>query len=57
MELIEQRLSRYPARALFRGGTATHFGGVNGTMTFEKERCKALAESGHCPASPLNEHW
>lgn len=56
-ELITLRLSRYAARSFWRSSTATHFGGVNGTMTFEEVPCKALADSGRCPASPLNESW
>jgi hypothetical protein len=56
-ELITMRLSRYPARAYWRSSTATHFGGINGTMTFETDKCKALANSGVCPPSPFNENW
>ena len=56
-ELINLRLSRYAAQSFWRSSTATHFGGINGTMTFEKEACQALADSGRCPQSPLNESW
>lgn len=56
-ELINLRLSRYAARIFYRSATATHFGGVNGTMTFEKSLAAALAEAGRCKQSPLNESW
>lgn len=56
-ELINLRLSRYAARSFYRSATATHFGGVNGTMTFEKSAADALAEKGGCMSSPLNEAW
>ena len=56
-ELINQRLSHCAATSYYRSSTATHFGGVNGTMTFELDKCKALAESSHCPASPISEYW
>ena len=56
-ELINLRLARYAAQSFWRSSTATHFGGVNGTMTFDKDACKALADSGVCPPSPLNESW
>ena len=56
-ELINLRLSRYAAQSFWRSSTATHFGGINGTMTFDKDSCQALADSGRCPQSPLNESW
>ena len=56
-ELINLRLSRYASTSFWRSSTATHFGGINGTMTFDKEDCQALADSGKCPPSPLNESW
>ena len=51
-ELINLRLSRYAAQSYWRSSTATHFGGINGTMTFDKDACQALADSGRCPQSP-----
>ena len=56
-ELINLRLSRYAATSFWRSSTATHFGGINGTMTFDKEDCQKLADAGKCPPSPLNESW
>ena len=56
-ELINLRLSHYAATSFYRSSTATHFGGVNGTMTFELDKCAALAASSHCPASPISEYW
>lgn len=56
-ELINLRLAHSAAAALYRSSTATHFGGVNGTMTFEADKCKALADASHCPASPISEYW
>ena len=56
-ELLSLRLSRYAAQTFWRSSTATHFGGFNGTMTFDMAACQALADSGRCPQSPLNESW
>ncbi|EIE21588.1 hypothetical protein COCSUDRAFT_66960 [Coccomyxa subellipsoidea C-169] len=56
-ELLMERLAGYKARTFWRSYAAAHYGGTNGTNTFEEEAAKELKAGGVCPATKLGESW
>ena len=54
-ELINERLSTYRATTFWRSYAAAHYGGINGTNTFEEVSLSLSALYSHLCASPPTE--
>ena len=56
-DLVNKRLAHQPARVYFRGHAATHYGGPNGTATFEREQLEHLNATRQCQPASVGEFW
>lgn len=56
-ELVNKRLVHLPARVFLRGHATTHFGGPNGTITFEPAQMAHLNSTRQCHPATVGEFW
>jgi hypothetical protein len=56
-ELVNKRLVHVPARVFMRGHVTTHFGGPNGTATFEAAQMERLNRTRQCQPATVGEFW